>query len=230
MYGVAARSGREKQWGSRFSAPPSVSVAVASSTAAPASSIIVVTPSVAAIPTSTTPAPPAAATFTPTSATESSTPTSTAAASGLTPTAVTSASRTAATVAAPTASVAAAPGASTSVAPTCTVAAVAALLPTTAFGSLRHVKPDDVRRFEALGLFDHVELDPLILVQRTHAGAPNRTVVHEHVGAFFLLDETEAFLLGKPLYRPGRACHWSVPCVSERVSCVPTAQRRTRPA
>ncbi|CAN5829709.1 hypothetical protein BH23GEM5_BH23GEM5_20280 [soil metagenome] len=107
-------------------------------------------------------------------------------------------------------------------------AARSALFPAVAratFRALRNIEPDDVGCFEALGLFHDVELDPLILVQGTHTGAPNRTVMHEYIGSLFLLDETEAFLLGEPLHRSHRACHWSVPCVSERVSCVLAAQR-----
>src|SRR4029079_6972444 len=64
----------------------------------------------------------------------------------------------------------------------------------------------DVLRLRALGALGDVELDALVLVQRTVAVALDGRVVHEDVGAAAVLsNEAEALLSVEPLH--GTLCH-----------------------
>src|SRR5690606_16913087 len=69
------------------------------------------------------------------------------------------------------------------------------------------LEADDVLRLEPPGLLDHVEFDPLTLVQGAEAGALDGGVVDEHVRTAVLLDEPVPLFLGEPFHGACGASH-----------------------
>jgi hypothetical protein len=64
----------------------------------------------------------------------------------------------------------------------------------------------DVRGLEALGAFDHLELNVVSFGQRPEAIGDDCRVVDEYVFATVLRDEAEPLRIIEPLYRTLRHC------------------------